>query len=266
MKKKILNNIKITILILIGIVIICAILGTFNSKENMEDSPQCYSDMKSDVQCYSDVLSDDKHASFSQGNQSDDKYILKTKIIPPKGTSCPIEISSPASKYLNSVKPDGSSGTGSSAGTGGSGGSSAGTGGSAGTGSSGGSTSTQIQNTSNTNSSNSSNSSSVTNITNGSKTDNSDSTPVAAESKSSTPSSVPESNDAIVQNTAALNEIKGSITQINQQKPKPETCPPCPACERCPEPAFDCKKVPNYRSPSIGQYLPMPILNDFSTF
>jgi len=43
-------------------------------------------------------------------------------------------------------------------------------------------------------------------------------------------------------------------------------CPPCPACERCPEPAFTCEKVINYKSPSSKQYLPMPVLNDFSTF
>jgi hypothetical protein len=251
MKKKILNHIKIIIIILIGVTILFAILGTFKGlKENMEDVdvPQCYSDFKSDVPCYADtdVLAsndtDSEHAKYSENK--DDKYILKTKIIPPKGTSCPIEISSPASKYLNGITPDNDSGTG-AAGVG----------------------STQIQNSSNSNSSITSSSS--TNITNiggsGESNKNTDSaTPVAAESASSTPS--PVSNDAIIQNTAALNEIKGSITQINQQKPKPETCPPCPACERCPEPAFDCKKVPNYRSPSIGQYLPMPILNDFSTF
>jgi hypothetical protein len=65
-------------------------------------------------------------------------------------------------------------------------------------------------------------------------------------------------------------------------------CPPCPACERCPEPSFECKKVPNYNSgnnsflPSIntngtmdeygllGQQnpsnSPRPLLTDFSTF
>jgi hypothetical protein len=42
--------------------------------------------------------------------------------------------------------------------------------------------------------------------------------------------------------------------------------PPCPACERCPEPAFECKKVPNYRSPSMQNYMPLPVLNDFSKF
>ena len=42
-------------------------------------------------------------------------------------------------------------------------------------------------------------------------------------------------------------------------------CPACPACARCPEPAFDCKKVPNY-SAANSSYLPVPVLNDFSTF
>lgn len=42
-------------------------------------------------------------------------------------------------------------------------------------------------------------------------------------------------------------------------------CPPCPPPARCPEPAFECKKVPNY-SAFNQNYLPVPILNDFSTF
>ena len=42
-------------------------------------------------------------------------------------------------------------------------------------------------------------------------------------------------------------------------------CPACPACARCPEPAFDCKKVPNYSAVN-SSYLPVPVLNDFSTF
>lgn len=44
-----------------------------------------------------------------------------------------------------------------------------------------------------------------------------------------------------------------------------EAPPPCPACARCPEPAFDCKKVPNYKSNNT-QFLPKPMLSDFSTF
>ena len=52
-----------------------------------------------------------------------------------------------------------------------------------------------------------------------------------------------------------------AVTTCPRQKP----CQPCPPCDRCPEPAFDCKKVPNYRS-SNQDYLPRPVLNDFSQF
>ena len=45
--------------------------------------------------------------------------------------------------------------------------------------------------------------------------------------------------------------------------PKENKCPPCPACARCPEPAFECKKVPNY---SARTDLPQPFINDFSQF
>ena len=45
-----------------------------------------------------------------------------------------------------------------------------------------------------------------------------------------------------------------------------EPPPPCPACARCPEPSFDCKRVPNYNSAAINQYLPQPVLADFSQF
>jgi hypothetical protein len=71
---------------------------------------------------------------------------------------------------------------------------------------------------------------------------------------------------------------------------KKEKCAPCPACARCPQPDFRCKKVPNYGSSSYNSayygssggyddtgnendnftnnssYLPVPVLNDFSTF
>jgi hypothetical protein len=42
-------------------------------------------------------------------------------------------------------------------------------------------------------------------------------------------------------------------------------CPPCPPCARCPEPAFECKKVPNY-SAFNPNYMPVPVLSGFSTF
>jgi len=41
--------------------------------------------------------------------------------------------------------------------------------------------------------------------------------------------------------------------------PRQKPCPACPGCARCPEPAFTCKKVPNYGSMN-NQYLPLPWL------
>ena len=36
-------------------------------------------------------------------------------------------------------------------------------------------------------------------------------------------------------------------------------CPPCPRPQRCPEPAFTCKKVPNYDTPAVDRVLPNPM-------
>lgn len=47
--------------------------------------------------------------------------------------------------------------------------------------------------------------------------------------------------------------------------PAPKPVPPCPPCERCPEPQFQCKKVPDYSNVISGN-LPRPLLNDFSQF
>ena len=51
-------------------------------------------------------------------------------------------------------------------------------------------------------------------------------------------------------------------TKIKSACPEPQPCPPC---GRCPEPSFDCKKVPNYSSTN-SEFLPVPVLNDFSQF
>jgi len=45
--------------------------------------------------------------------------------------------------------------------------------------------------------------------------------------------------------------------------PRQKPCQPCPPCARCPEPAFTCKKVPNYNSMN-NQYLPLPWLSQAS--
>lgn len=51
--------------------------------------------------------------------------------------------------------------------------------------------------------------------------------------------------------------------------PRPKPPPPCPPCARCPEPAFTCKKVPNYNAISASRangILPLPQLNSFAAF
>jgi hypothetical protein len=59
---------------------------------------------------------------------------------------------------------------------------------------------------------------------------------------------------------SVYNAAGGSVYNAVEQS----KCPPCPACERCPEPAFECKKVPSYSG--LNSYLPVPVLSDFSTF
>lgn len=46
---------------------------------------------------------------------------------------------------------------------------------------------------------------------------------------------------------------------------KKKEFPPCPPCARCPEPSFECKKVPKYNAMDDSQK-PMPVLNNFSSF
>jgi hypothetical protein len=42
---------------------------------------------------------------------------------------------------------------------------------------------------------------------------------------------------------------------------KKNKCPPCPAPARCPDPAFTCKKVPNYSASSVDSILPSPLFH-----
>lgn len=57
---------------------------------------------------------------------------------------------------------------------------------------------------------------------------------------------------------------------LNAPKPaKADTsrgsCPPCPACQRCPEPVVECKRVVNYNAAGASN-LPVPMIADFSKF
>jgi len=85
------------------------------------------------------------------------------------------------------------------------------------------------------------------------------SSPYSTQSSSSTPTTpVQSSIQAYNTDTVFLSPPQS----INSNCPPAQPCPPC---GRCPEPSFDCKKVPNYSSTN-SEYLPVPVLNDFSQF
>ena len=63
-------------------------------------------------------------------------------------------------------------------------------------------------------------------------------------------------------NNYDMNSSDSNNYTSNSKCPEPSPCPPC---GRCPEPSFDCRKVPNYASTN-SEYLPMPVLSDFSQF
>jgi hypothetical protein len=99
--KKIFNHIKVIIIILIGVTILFSLLGAFriSTIENMDDLvPKCYTDVLTDDM-------DNESAGYTSYNENinNSKYILKTQIVPPKGTVCPMQISGPASNYLDSI-------------------------------------------------------------------------------------------------------------------------------------------------------------------
>lgn len=71
-------------------------------------------------------------------------------------------------------------------------------------------------------------------------------------------------NSSVVQNVPSASPSNLTSSSCGS-KCNPAPVPPCPPCERCPEPAFDCKKVPNYNSFN-QDFMPVPVLNSFSTF
>ena len=77
---------------------------------------------------------------------------------------------------------------------------------------------------------------------------------------------VPPSSPAGGNATTKPSPNSGSGSGSGSCNCAPAPVPPCPPCERCPEPAFDCKRVPKYNSASSSKYLPLPVLADFSQF
>ena len=77
----------------------------------------------------------------------------------------------------------------------------------------------------------------------------------------------------LAQNSAGSNtgsntgSNSNSVNTINTNKNiGKEDYPPCPAPQRCPEPNFECKKMPKYEQGIDNAFLPRPVLTDFSTF
>lgn len=68
-------------------------------------------------------------------------------------------------------------------------------------------------------------------------------------------------------NLLAQNSDGSNSNTINSIKNiAKEDYPPCPAPQRCPEPNFECKKMPKYEQGIDNAFLPRPVLTDFSTF
>ena len=87
--------------------------------------------------------------------------------------------------------------------------------------------------------------------------------PVSALSPSTFPLNMPAGIPGM--NSVSGNDAASGAAAAGAGAGKGEQCPPCPACARCPEPAFECKKVPNYsRTEDINA--PKPVMADFSQF
>lgn len=227
------------------------------SKENFDDAvPSCnYGD---DVPaCYSTIVDDDTLYNY---NHYDDKYILKTEVVPPVCPACPSLINGHSheenvgenTEILGTEQVDAASGDINVLSQ---------------------SQTSSVEETSNTNTNNTSNITN-TNIYNQESPSNQDSAP-AAQTESSQGGglgSVLGSGQGSSSESSYQKEIERLKAELNKLKQSngngtnTDSCPPCPPCDRCPEPSFSCEKVLNYRSPNVGNYLPLPVLNDFSSF
>ena len=72
-------------------------------------------------------------------------------------------------------------------------------------------------------------------------------------------------NQNALSSTASSCPVAGGTAGSSPNNCRPAPVPPCPPCERCPEPSFDCKRVPRYNNDS-AKYLPKPVLASFSQF
>ena len=228
-----LSKVTILAIILVGVTLLFALLGSFNIKPSVEgfedDAIGCSGEIV--PKCHDRVL----HFAGYNEDYADD-YILKTEVVYPAGTLCPsyhgdanIQAANDEGVASNAGDAKGESDTVDDE-------------------------AYRLQQSENELESNTYETTETT------KTVEEKPVPLAGPAKS--PEPLPQvglagSNTLM---TATPSPVSTPAPANNQDTP------PCPACERCPEPAFECKKVPNYRSPSMQNYMPLPILNDFSKF
>jgi hypothetical protein len=225
-----LSKVTVLAIIFIGVTLLFAVLGSFNINPSVEgfkdDVVGCTGEIV--PECHSKVLN---FAGYSEDYADD--YILKTEVVYPAGTTCP-------SYYQEAdIKPALDDGVAANAGD-----------------ANGESDKVdddayKLQNPENEKKEE------VKEVKEEPKPQ-----PVAAPATYTPPPTPPVGLAGSATPMAAAPSPVSTPAPCND---KPET-PPCPACERCPEPAFECKKVPNYRSPSMQNYMPLPVLNDFSKF
>ena len=221
-----LSKVAVLVIILIGVTLLFAILGSLNIKPSVEgfqeDTIGCSGELV--PKCHDKVL---RFADY-QEDPADD-YILKTELVVPTCPTCPMYHED------SDIKPSYSSGIASGAGD--------------------------------------ANGSSDVVDDDAYKQQQWEDThvadePIVEETKPIPPAAPPTYKQTPQVGLAGSDTpMAANPTPVSTPAPaKSEDTPPCPACERCPEPAFECKKVPNYRSPSIQNYMPIPVLNDFSKF
>lgn len=239
----------VEILLLLIVIIAFAWIGvhkqmvvSYNSDiiENMDSQdevPKC-SGFPNVPGCHDTVISDYDPYSY------DSKYILKTQVVPPVCPACPSVINNHEhgnNLYDGLVDENGISVV---------------------------QESTEINQEAQVSNSSNEEYTSVTNIENTTINNNDDDKKNKKDKNDKNRND--NNNNTIANNNILSDEILKRQRSFYDRGSSSENvssqCPPCPACERCPEPAFTCEKVINYKSPSSKQYLPMPVLNDFSSF
>ena len=202
--------------------------------ENEVDVPQC-SGSQDPPSCYDTINSEYDPYAY------DTNYILKTRILPPLCPACPSTINNhhdANNLYDGLLDEYGNSITNSS---------------------------TEINQTSQVSNSSNEEYNSVTNIEN-TTINNLDENRNSNSNDNNKKVNDKEMDQNKILSDKILERQKQFFDREKESENTSSQCPPCPACERCPEPAFTCEKVINYKSPSSKQYLPMPVLNDFSNF